>query len=231
MTQGADLARLGEFFTVDPVPAGDGWRPVEDLVTGPYLHTRVLATELSLARGALQPGTVQPGTVQPRTVQHRVPASIASLGLFARLLSPTVGAAALGTLAPADLHWRERPTGTLPLAAGSWAEPDLHAVLSDVVRPIAERLRVEHSVSGTVLAGNATSAVFGAVRVVTASRPELADAALDIGRHALDHPWLRGTADLQPTFRRRSCCLYHRLPGAGTCGDCVLARPPRAVPT
>lgn len=224
MTPGADLARLGEFFAVDPAPSGDGWRPVEDLVTGPYLHIRVLATELSLAPRTVQPRAVQPGTVQPTTVQHRVPASIASLGLFARLLSPTVGAAALGTLAPADLHWRERPTGTLPLAAGSWAEPDLHAVLSDVVQPLAERLRVEHSVSGTVLAGNATSAVFGAVRVVTASRPELAGAALDVGRHALDHPWLRGTADLRPTFRRRSCCLYYRLPGAGTCGDCVLAR-------
>lgn len=217
MTAGADLARLGEFFAVAPTPAGDGWRPVAELVDGPYLHTRVLATELSLRSSA-------PGPSQREPVQHRVPASLASLGLFARLLSPTVGAAVLGTRAPADLHWRERPTGPLPLAAGSWVEPDLPAVLSDVVQPLAERLRVEHSVSAKVLAGNAASAVFGAVRVVTSAHPGLADVALDVGRRALAHPWLRGTADLRPTFRRRSCCLYYRLPGAGTCGDCVLAR-------
>jgi ferric iron reductase protein FhuF len=24
------------------------------------------------------------------------------------------------------------------------------------------------------------------------------------------------------TFVRRSCCLFYRVPGAGTCGDCVL---------
>jgi ferric iron reductase protein FhuF len=23
-------------------------------------------------------------------------------------------------------------------------------------------------------------------------------------------------------FRRRSCCLYYRVPGGGICGDCVL---------
>jgi ferric iron reductase protein FhuF len=23
-------------------------------------------------------------------------------------------------------------------------------------------------------------------------------------------------------FRRRSCCLFYRLPGGGTCGDCPL---------
>jgi len=25
---------------------------------------------------------------------------------------------------------------------------------------------------------------------------------------------------------RRSCCLFYRLPGAGTCGDCVLDERP-----
>ena len=27
------------------------------------------------------------------------------------------------------------------------------------------------------------------------------------------------------SFRRRSCCLYYRLPGGALCGDCGLARP------
>ncbi|MEU9111287.1 (2Fe-2S)-binding protein [Streptomyces sp. NPDC048483] len=25
-------------------------------------------------------------------------------------------------------------------------------------------------------------------------------------------------------YRRRNCCLYYRVPGMGTCGDCVLNR-------
>ena len=55
----------------------------------------------------------------------------------------------------------------------------------------------------------------------------------------VDHPVLRGPLpsgatgrllrlddtdpDTEWAFRRRSCCLYVRAPGGGTCGDCVLA--------
>jgi ferric iron reductase protein FhuF len=28
--------------------------------------------------------------------------------------------------------------------------------------------------------------------------------------------------DVGWTFRRRSCCLYYRVPGGAVCGDCVL---------
>jgi hypothetical protein len=30
-------------------------------------------------------------------------------------------------------------------------------------------------------------------------------------------------------FRRRSCCLYYRIPGGGRCGDCALDRAPTAT--
>jgi hypothetical protein len=33
-----------------------------------------------------------------------------------------------------------------------------------------------------------------------------------------------------PEFRRRSCCLYYRVPGGGLCGDCCLARRPNGRP-
>jgi hypothetical protein len=204
-----ELARLGEFFAVEPAPVGDGWQPLTALLDGPFLHHRVVATHLALASRS------------SADVQARVAASIASLGLFARLLSPTIGALLLDVDAPADLHWQERPTGTLPVAAGSWAEPDLDAVLSDVVAPLAERLRTEHSVSPKVLAGNAASAVFGALRMATLVRPDLDP--YDVGAAALAHPFLAGTGEPDLPFRRRSCCLYYRLPGAGTCGDCILA--------
>jgi hypothetical protein len=213
----SDVGRLGEFFAVQPTLDGDGWHPLAALVEGPWLHTRVVATHLALrSRSQVE-------------VEARVAASVASLGLFARLLSPTVGALLLDVDAPADLHWREQPTGTLPLAAGGWSAPDLAGVLSDVVAPLASRLRTEHSVSPKVLAGNAASAVFGALRMATLARPDLADRALDVGAQALAHPYLTGTGEPDLPFRRRSCCLFYRLPGAGTCGDCVLTRP--SVPT
>lgn len=209
LVTGRDLGRLGEFFAVQTEPSGDGWRPLAALLDGPFLHTRVVATHLALQARSTRP------------VEERVAASIASLGLFARLLSPTIGARLLDVDAPADLHWRERPTGTLPLAAGSWAAPDLDGVLTAVVAPLAERLRAEHSVSPKVLAGNAASAVFGALRMATLARPGLD--VLDLGAEALAHPFLAGTGEPDLPFRRRSCCLYYRLPGAGTCGDCILA--------
>lgn len=202
------LARLGEFFAVAPTVEGR-WLPLDELVRGPYVHTRVVATHLALASRS------------GADVEARVAASIASLGLFARLLSPTVGALLLGVDAPAELHWRERPTGTLPLAAGSWSRPDLDTVLTDVVAPLAARLRVEHSLSPKVLAGNAASAVLGALRTATTARPDLDPH--DVAVHALAHPFLRGTVEPELPFRRRSCCLYYRLPRAGTCADCVLA--------
>jgi hypothetical protein len=47
---------------------------------------------------------------------------------------------------------------------------------------------------------------------------------------------LAGTGELRPprppdrdwSFRRRSCCLYYRVPGGELCGDCVLSHRPGA---
>ncbi|WP_250213408.1 (2Fe-2S)-binding protein [Acrocarpospora catenulata] len=49
-------------------------------------------------------------------------------------------------------------------------------------------------------------------------------ASLELGR-------LRGTGRFagEPFFVRRSCCLYYRVPGGGTCGDCVLAQSGRTA--
>jgi ferric iron reductase protein FhuF len=47
---------------------------------------------------------------------------------------------------------------------------------------------------------------------------------------------LAGTGTLayrggRPAFRRRSCCLYYRVPGGALCADCGLTRvPARATP-
>lgn len=204
------LARLGEFFAVDDAVVGRGWHPIAELVDGPFVDHRVVATHLVLrSRSSTE-------------VEPRVAASIASLGLFARVLSPTIGALLLDVEAPTDLHWQERSTGTFPLAAGGWGPPDLTTLLSDVVEPVAARLHTDHGLSEQVLAGNASSAVFGALTMATLARPDLRDAALDVGVEALTHPYLAGTGDPGPPYVRSSCCLYYRIPGGGYCGDCVI---------
>lgn len=206
MTQ---LSRLGEYFAIVEND-GDGWRPLAELLTGPFLGHRVVATHVALAQRA------------QADVEERVAASIASLGLFARLLSPAIGARLLDVDAPAELLWQERSTGTLPLAASSWGPPDIDAVLAGVIEPLAVRLHAEHGVPTKVLAGNASSAVFGALKMATLARPDLREAAFDLGVELLTHPYLRDTGDPGPPYIRRSCCLYYRIPHGGYCGDCVL---------
>jgi len=72
--------------------------------------------------------------------------------------------------------------------------------------------------------------VASARRLVTADRPDLGGRATVLAERLLTWPPLAATGELRPpeppdarwTFRRLSCCLYYRVPGGGTCGDCVL---------
>ena len=86
------LARLGEFFAVEQTVTGEGWHPLAELLDGPFPDHRVVAAHLVLRSRS------------NAEVEPRVAASIASLGLFARLLSPTIGALLLDVDAPADLR-------------------------------------------------------------------------------------------------------------------------------
>ena len=46
-------------------------------------------------------------------------------------------------------------------------------------------------------------------------------------RSQLDTPMMTGSGVLsgpQLAYRRRSCCLFYRLPGGSLCGDCGLHR-------
>jgi ferric iron reductase protein FhuF len=129
------------------------------------------------------------------------------------------------------------------------------AVVQAHLEPLARALSGQ--VAAGLLWGNAASAMAGALGVLVTARPDLrgpataiAAALLDTGR-LRDTGWLPGNAHLPGTsqpedtgqpevtarsgvtgggglgFRRRSCCLYYRLPGGGLCGDCSLTRPPR----
>jgi hypothetical protein len=84
------------------------------------------------------------------------------------------------------------------------------------VAPLLEVFRARFRLSPQVLWGNVASALGGAAGQLGArawpavgsllTRSPLSGMAIVAGR----------------SLRRRNCCLYYRIPGGGTCGDCVL---------
>ncbi|WP_460370785.1 (2Fe-2S)-binding protein, partial [Actinocorallia lasiicapitis] len=69
--------------------------------------------------------------------------------------------------------------------------------------------------------GNVASALAG-TRHAARLRPELAPRIHTLITDQLARSPLRG-ALTPPTFRRRSCCLYYKVPpGGDKCGDCCL---------
>ncbi|MFD5268321.1 (2Fe-2S)-binding protein [Streptomyces sp. NPDC058335] len=179
-----------------------------------------------------------------RAPEPRIAASIAQQGLAARLWSVALGCAVLydrqPDLAPGLLRWdphgsapddlwltevRARPADVETLAA---------TVLHGHLEPLAAALRARHRLAPGLLRGNAASALAGAARQLDGwarahGRPDAAARTRALTAELLAHPLLAGTGTLTGTaFRRRSCCLYHRVPGGGVCGDCCFARPPRS---
>jgi ferric iron reductase protein FhuF len=74
------------------------------------------------------------------------------------------------------------------------------------------------------------STLAGAKRMLSVDRPAAAGRATELAERLLAVDPLAGTGrllrpvppDRHWSFRRRSCCLYYRVPGGGLCGDCVL---------
>lgn len=169
-----------------------------------------------------------------RAPELRIAASIFQQGLAARLWSVTLGCAVsygrVPDLDPGSLHWD--PGASAP--DDLWLSqvrprPADAATLVDVVlrghlEPLAAALRAHYRIAPGLLWGNAASALTGTAR-------QLGAAARPLTVALLAHPLLSGTGTLTGTaFRRRSCCLYYRVPGGGTCGDCCFTRPPRSSP-
>lgn len=172
----------------------------------------------------------------------RIGASVAQQGLAARLWSVALGAAALygqvPDLDPRLLRWDADGSApddlwlseVRPLPGD--AETIRQAVQYAHLEPLATALRARQSVAAGLLWGNVASALTGAARELVRwshanGRPEVGDRARALAVELLDHPDLRDTGTLTGTaFRRRSCCLYYRVPGGGVCGDCCFGRPP-----
>ncbi|WP_340374411.1 (2Fe-2S)-binding protein [Streptomyces sp. SS7] len=187
-----------------------------------------------------------------RAPEERIGASVAQQGLAARLWSAALGCAvlygAIPDLDPRLLHWD--PDGGAPddlwltevraLPGDADAATLAAAVLDGHLVPLSAALRAHHRVAPGLLRGNAASALAGAARQLEQwawahGRPATAARARDLTADLLAHPLLADTGSRTDTpagtaFRRRSCCLYYRVPGGGVCGDCCFTRPPRSSP-
>ena len=221
---------LSRFCALDPEP-GPGWVSWADLLAEPDIW-RARAAELHGVLSATAP------------TEARVVDSLVHLGLVARLLSPTIGAALTGNAVPVvdatDVRLHLRGANPLPMAwAGVGcvdASSPAHVAelltrhwIAPLVQPWSDLVAGKHGLSPQVLVGNVVSAIAGTLELA-ATRPELrarADAILD-ALLVIGPLTGTGTRRADRSFRRRSCCLFYRLPGAGTCADCVLTADDRA---
>ncbi|HEY3607545.1 MAG TPA: hypothetical protein VGL06_08600, partial [Pseudonocardiaceae bacterium] len=105
---------FGPFFAIETHPAGEPprppWRLMRELADDPaVLADRVRAVRTHLAAGR-----------PVDTVEPRVAASVAHLGLVARLVSPVLGAAATDRVVPdldlRDTWWQPVLGGAFPLS-------------------------------------------------------------------------------------------------------------------
>jgi hypothetical protein len=230
-----NLAQFGPFFALEPWRPDDGWRPLDELVSDPA----VLADRIATA------GTALAGRARlaADALDQRAIASTVSLGLFARLLSPafaaTVTTGAVPPLTVANLWWRPVLAGPLPMATSATGPPaptaDPAAMFADrivagIIAPVLAVFAQRYRLSPKVLRGNAASALAGAATMLAAADPALTERAGTLAEAVVDLPPLDGTgwferpdpAHPRRFFVRRSCCLFYRIPGGGTCGDCVL---------
>ncbi|MGW7238209.1 (2Fe-2S)-binding protein [Streptomyces sp. NPDC054804] len=183
-----------------------------------------------------------------RTPELRVAASIAHQGLAARLWSVALGCAArygrLPDLDPRLLRWDAGAgapddlwlTEVRPLPGGAGPDTLADAVVHGHLEPLAQALRARYGVAAGLLWGNAGSALAGAARELERraradGRAEAADRTRTLVDALFAHPLLSATGiRTGQAFRRRSCCLYYRVPGGGVCGDCCFTQPPCSSP-
>ncbi len=225
-------AEAGEFFDL-PAGVADG------VVAGPDWHRHADLT----APGGIPVLTavVADHAARLRVAEPRVAASLMFQGYAGRLWSPVLACLRDGIvldLDPAALWLRCRPGESVTLrltAVGGWAssEPALvtRVVSGRLLAPMVDAVRRVVPLAAGLLWGNAASALAGVLLMLSVHDPS-ARAVHAVARRLLASGPLAGTGTLayrggRPAFRRRSCCLYYRVPGGGLCADCGLVRVPR----
>jgi hypothetical protein len=171
------------------------------------------------------------------TSDLRIAASLVHLGHATRLWSPVL-ACALGHGVVPDLkHLQRADDGAqlrIPEPVGQAVDRPSAKLLYRVVvkehmKPFAAGLRVK--LAPALLAGNIASALVGASRALLTARPDLRPSIVEMTDSLLDTGMLAGSGVITGShlgFRRRSCCLFYRVPGKSVCGDCVFRRTRRS---
>ncbi|ONI84995.1 ferric iron reductase [Saccharothrix sp. ALI-22-I] len=199
---------LSPFFALDVGRPDGSWHDGEELLDGPAL-----------------PDALDRIAARYRTSERRVAASLFFLSYTARLLSPVVAARAVDGVAPdvrpGNLWWRYVPEGLQVRLK----DPLQGVDIAESLEPVVEAVHAITPVARGLLWGNAASSMAGALRTI--SRSGMATDCVALGEELFAGPPLKGTGEFIPfpgevVFRRRSCCLYYRLDGGGTCGDCPL---------
>jgi len=213
----SEVSSYGGFFALTVGGDAAGWHPVGQSYADGFLD--------------LIEATVQ----RYRTTELRVGASLVHLGHAARLWSPVL-ACALGHGVVPDLADLQRaddgaqlrmpqPVGEplkVPLDSPS-ADLLYRVVVQDHMEPLAAGLPVK--LAPGLLSGNIASALVGAARALLSARPDLRQSIVGITNSLLDTGELAGSGVITSgdlDFRRRSCCLFYRIPGGSLCGDCAL---------
>ncbi|EKF22043.1 fhuF 2Fe-2S C-terminal domain protein [Mycolicibacterium hassiacum DSM 44199] len=207
-----EIGSYGEFFRITVGGSEAGWVPVGRCNADGWADL----VEVTVARLG--------------TSERRVAASMVQFAHAARLWSPVLACALVYRVVPDLASLQRARDGSalrLPTARAAPLEPTARSLYRLVVEqhlePLADGLRVKPARS--VRYGNAASALVESARALIAARPQLRDPAAELTASLLGTGKLCGAGDFDAaawSFRRRSCCLYYRVPGGGKCGDCVL---------
>ena len=206
------VASYGGFFALPVGGDAAGWHPVGHFYAAGFADL------------------IETAARRYRTTELRVGASLVHLGHAARLWSPVL-ACVLGHGVVPDLTGLQRADDGAqlrlpePLGAPALPSPELlyRVVVQGHMEPLEAGLRVR--LAPALLSGNIASALVGASRALLSVRPDLRRSVVGITNSLLDTGRLAGSGVITGDgldFRRRSCCLYYRVPGGSLCGDCAL---------
>lgn len=163
------------------------------------------------------------------TTELRIAASMIQFSHASRLWSPVLACVAGGAVVP-DLAGLQRfhsgtalrlPVGDgRPVGDGEGLPELLYGmVVEEHLDRLAAGLRVK--IAPGLLYGNAAAALVGAARALLGVRPDLQPPVSALTGALLNIGGLAGT---MTGPRRRSCCLFYRVPGGSYCGDCALGQ-------
>jgi hypothetical protein len=184
-------AAVGPYFGWE---SWDGsWRPLAELTDGDVIAERVEAARRVLMSMA--------GLAED-ALPERALASVTFLGVVARLVSPPLGALALGGALPlpelGQIGWRPVAGGPWPMAYrevaalptadsndAALAEAFVATTVNGLVRPVLEAFQSRFRLSPQVLWGNVASALAGAAGMLVDFTPASGSAAEPVS--TMDH--------------------------------------------